>query len=81
MWISLALAMLKAFPALRDIFYKVVELDKANNEVNATKRHDDKDASVDSRINALNGVPSPETQQLGKTDESPRLSTGGNGGT
>lgn len=78
MWTSLILALLKSVPALRDIFYKVIELDKARNEAQAIERHADKNASVDARIDALSGVHPSASEQFGKTDEQTGLPKGSN---
>ena len=70
MWLSLALALLKSFPALRDIFYKAVELDKARNEAEALKRKqqkaDEDDAAVLAARNAVGGMPQPNTRPTGE---------------
>jgi len=80
MWASIVLALLKAFPCLRDIFNKVVELERAQNEADAIKRHADKDAAVNIRIDSLR-VLSPPAEQLREINESERFQAGGSGGS
>jgi len=80
MWAALVLALLKAFPCLRDIFNKAVEMERAGNEAEAIKRHADKDASVNVRIDSLR-VLAPPAEQLGKVDEPERFQTGSAGGS
>ena len=50
---ALIFALLKAVPALRDIFNQVIELDRKHNEAEATARLVAKDAAVDAGIDAI----------------------------